>query len=106
MADSIQLTWKLAQTTVVDGTLNGHELGRRSLKKWDERRWFIDLPQPLCGRAKVDTGSRIQLVLQIATDKLPAELEELLATNPAAKQACDRLFNRVPTNVARKSGGG
>jgi hypothetical protein len=83
--------WRLSQTTVVEGTLNGHELGRRSLKKWDERRWFIELPQPLCERAKVDTGSRIQLVLQIAADELPAELEHLLATNPAAKQAWDRL---------------
>jgi len=114
MADSIQLTaviarrdprlprfvvvpspaidaWKLTQTTVVEGTLNGHELGRRSLKKWDEQRWFIDLPQPLCERAEVDTGSRIQLVLEIASDKLPAELQDLLATNPAAKQAWDRL---------------
>jgi len=83
--------WRLTQTTVVEGTLNGHELGRRSLKKWDEQRWFIDLPQPLCERAKVDTGSRIQLVLEIASDKLPAELEDLLATNPAAKRAWDRL---------------
>jgi hypothetical protein len=114
MADSIQLTaviarkdprlprfvvvpssaidaWKLTQTTVVEGTMNGHDLGRRSMKKWDERRWFIELPQPLCERAKVDTGSRIQLVLEIATDRLPAELEALLASNPVAKQAWERL---------------
>jgi hypothetical protein len=114
MADSIQLTaviarkdprlprfvvipssaigaWKLTETTVIEGFLNGHELGRRGLKKWDEQRWFIELPQPLCERAKVDTGSRIQLVLQLASDKLPTELEHLLATNPAAKQAWDRL---------------
>jgi len=114
MADSIQLTaviarkdsrlprfvvvpssaiesWRLSQTTVVEGTLDGHELGRRGLKKWDERRWFIELPQPLCERAKVDTGSSVQLVLEIASDKLPTELEELLATNPVAKQAWDRL---------------
>jgi len=71
--------------------LNGHELGRRSLKKWDERRWFSELPQPLCERPKVDTGSRVQAVLEIASDKLPTELEDLLATNPAAKQAWDRL---------------
>jgi len=83
--------WRLSQTTVVEGTLNGHELGRRSLKKWDEWRWFIELPQPLCERAKVDTGTCVQLVLHIASDKLPAELEDLLATNPAAKQAWDRL---------------
>ena len=114
MADSIQLTaviarkdprlprfvvvpssaidaWNLTQTTVVEGTLNGHELGRRSLKKWDAQRWFIELPQPLCERAKVDTGSRVQLSLEIAPDRLPAELEEFLARNPAAKQAWDRL---------------
>ncbi len=58
---------------------------------WDEQRWFIDLPQPLCERAKVDTGSRIQLALRIASDRLPAELEDLLATNAAARQARERL---------------
>jgi Bacteriocin-protection, YdeI or OmpD-Associated len=83
--------WNLTDTTVVEGSLNGHELGRRGLKKWDDRRWFIELPQPICERAKVDTGSRVQLVLQIASDKLPTELEDLLAKNPAAKQAWDRL---------------
>jgi hypothetical protein len=114
MADSIQLTaviarkdprlprfvvvpsssievWRLSQTTVVEGTLNGHELGRRSLKKWDEQRWFIELPQPLCERVKVDTGSRIRLVLEVASGRLPAELENLLKTNPAAEQAWQRL---------------
>jgi hypothetical protein len=114
MADSIQLTaviarkdprlprfvvvpsssieaWRLSQTTVVEGTLNGHELGRRGLKKWDEQRWFFELPQPLCERAKVDTGSRVQLVLEIASDSLPAELENLLAANPAAKRAWESL---------------
>jgi Bacteriocin-protection, YdeI or OmpD-Associated len=83
--------WRLSQTAVVEGTLNGHDVGRRSLKKWDEQRWFIELPQPLCERAKVDTGSRIQLALEIASDSLPAELEELLKTNPGAKQAWARL---------------
>src|SRR5690242_13290074 len=29
--------WKLNGTTTVEGTINGADLGRRSLKRWDER---------------------------------------------------------------------
>ena len=28
--------WKLIETTVVEGTINGVEIGRRSLKRWDD----------------------------------------------------------------------
>jgi hypothetical protein len=33
--------WKLSGTTVVEGTINGAPMGRRTIKPWDERRWFI-----------------------------------------------------------------
>jgi len=84
-------SWKLAATTTVIGTLNGHAMGRRGIKQWDDQRWFIELPQPLCQAAGVDTGDRVTLVIQLAPEELPAELEALLATDPRAKQAWSRL---------------
>src|SRR6185295_10848298 len=63
--------WNLDGTTVVEGTINGIELGRRSLKRWDDRNcWWIDLPEPLCKRAKIDTGDKVTLKIHLASEEL------------------------------------
>lgn len=82
--------WRLDHTTVIEGTLNDVEMGRRSLKRWDDN-WFIDVPEPLCRRASVDTGSRVHLTLRIAPDRLPEELTRLIAKDRTARIAWERL---------------
>ena len=78
--------WKLTNTTVVEGTINDTPLGRRSLKRWDDREcWWIDLPEPLCRKAKLDTGDEVQLVIRLASEDLPDELKQLLAENKQAE---------------------
>jgi hypothetical protein len=85
-------SWKLSGTTTVEGTINGAELGRRSLKRWDERNcWWIDLPEPLCRKAKLETGDEVRLTIRIAPEDLPEELQELLTTNPVAKANWEKL---------------
>lgn len=84
--------WKLDGTTVIEGTINGVELGRRSLKRWDEREcWWIDLPEPLCKKAGIDTGDKVKLNIRLASEDLPEELVQLLAKNSAAKARWDKL---------------
>ena len=84
--------WKLDGTTTVEGTINGTDLGRRSLKRWDERNcWWIDLPEPLCQKAKLETGDEVTLTIRLAGDDLPEELQALLTTNPLAKANWERL---------------
>lgn len=84
--------WNLTGTTTVEGTINDTDLGRRSLKRWDERKcWWIDLPEPLCKKAKIDTGDEVKLILRPAAQDLPEELAELLKTNPIAKWNWERL---------------
>ena len=86
------VSWKLGGTTVIEGTLNGVVIGRRTIKKWDERNgWFIDLPEPLCRRANVETGDRVELELRIASAELPQELARLLATDASAKSVWDSM---------------
>ena len=76
-------SWKLNGTTVVEGTINSTPLGRRSLKRWDEREcWWIDLSEPLCKKARVDAGDEVKLVIRLASEDLPEELKQLLARNP------------------------
>ena len=84
--------WKLTGTTTVEGTINGVDLGRRSLKRWDDRNcWWIDLPEPLCKKAKLETGDEVQLTIRLASEDLPEELQELLKTNPVAKANWEKL---------------
>lgn len=84
--------WKLSATTVVEGTINGVDLGRRSMKRWEERNcWWIDLPEQLCKKLKIDVGSKIDLKLHRASEELPRELTDLLATNSTAKARWDQL---------------
>ena len=84
--------WKLESTTTIEGTLNNVDIGRRSLKRWDDREcWWIDLPEPLCLKAKIDTGDRVQLSLRIAAVDLPEELARLVSKEPVARKAWEQL---------------
>jgi len=84
--------WKLSDTTVIEGTINDTELGRRSMKRWDDRQcWWIDLPEPLCKRAKLETGDEVTLKIRMASEDLPDELTELLAKSSKAKANWEML---------------
>lgn len=84
-------SWSLTGTTVVEGRLGEADLGRRTIKRWDRERWFIELPEALCRRAGVETGDRVPLVLRRASTELPPELARLLDEDPVAREAWDRL---------------
>ena len=84
--------WKLAVTTVVEGTINGVEVGRRSMKRWDDRNcWWIDLPDALCKKLSIDDGDKVDLVLRLACEELPQELSDLLTTNKTAKSRWEEM---------------
>ena len=84
--------WKLTGTATVEGTINDTDLGRRSLKRWDERKcWWIDLPEPLCKKARLETGDEVQLTIHLASEDLPDELTDLLKNNSAAKANWEQL---------------
>ncbi len=61
--------WGITENVTIIGELNGVEMGRRSLKYWDEERWFIQIPEPLCKKANVDTGDLVTVTMYLA----PAE---------------------------------
>ncbi len=85
-------SWKRDATTVVEGTINGVELGRRSMKRWNERNcWWIDLPDALCKKVGIDDGDKVHLVLRLASEELPAELGDLLNNNRLAKTRWEKM---------------
>lgn len=84
--------WSLQGTTVVEVTVEGVEVGRRSLKRWEERDgWFFDLTEQQCGDAGVDTDDGVSIELRLATTAPPPELRELIDADPVAKRAWESL---------------
>ena len=77
--------WALVGTTSVEAWLNGVHLGRRTLKRWDDDRWFIELTQPQCAAAHVDAGADVLLRLRLTKEESPAELVRLLEASAAAR---------------------
>ena len=84
--------WKLQGTTTVEVTMNGVDIGRRSLKRWNDRNcWWMDLADAVCRKASVETGDRVKLSLKIASEELPAELAQLIKKNSQARARWERL---------------
>jgi hypothetical protein len=84
--------WKLQGTTTVEVTMNGVNIGRRSLKRWDDRGcWWMDLADAVCRKANVGTGDRAKLSLKIASEELPKELAQLIKKNVRAQARWERL---------------
>ena len=80
-------------TTVVEVSINNKEIGRRSLKRWGKsvNAWFIDLPNSICAHLELETDRKVEVVLRIASDALPTELNALLQRNSTAKRNWEKL---------------
>ncbi len=84
--------WQLSGTTTVELSINGVKVGRRSLKRWDDRNcWWMDLSNEVCRKAGIDTGDVVRLDLTMASDELPEELAALIETNADARKRWEKL---------------
>lgn len=83
--------WGLTGTTVVEGEMNGRPMGRRGLKRWDDERWFFDLPDRLCRAAGADVGDHVILRLWRTDESLPEELARLIRDDRRFKRAWDAM---------------
>jgi uncharacterized protein DUF5990/bacteriocin resistance YdeI/OmpD-like protein len=83
--------WKLSGTTTVDATLDGLSLGRRSLKRWDDQRWFLELRAAHLEAIGKGKGQRATLTIEVAATKLPAELQRLIDTDARARANWEAL---------------
>ena len=70
-------------TAILDCAFAGLH-ARRSLKRWDEARWFFELPDALCKRAGIDTGDVVTFTLSRADESIPEPLRACLDAEPSA----------------------
>lgn len=83
--------WKLSVTTTVEASLDGTPLGRRSLQRGDDERWFLELRRGQLEALGKSPGDRATLRIAVASTALPAELKHLIDTVPAARSCWRRL---------------
>jgi hypothetical protein len=78
--------WKLTATTTVEGTLDGEPFGRRSLKRWDDERWFLELRRDFLEALGKAPGVRATLEIRRAATEIPAELRKLIDSDAVARE--------------------
>lgn len=85
--------WDLEGTTVVEASLDGVPIGRRTLKHWGRERdvWFVDLTGAQCERAGVDTGDAVVLELRRADEGPPPEIARRIEADPSARRRWESL---------------
>jgi hypothetical protein len=83
--------WALTETTTIDVTINGAPGEPRTVKPWDEDRWFVSITQRDCTRGGFDTGSVVDLTLTRKPETLPLALSTLLKADPRARAAWEQL---------------
>jgi hypothetical protein len=88
--------WDLDGTTVIEGTANGHDFGRRTLKAWGKGSddWFVEFTAPFCKTAGLGVGDKLALELRLADTSTPKELERLLSKNRSLKAAWSARSDR------------
>lgn len=77
--------WELAGTTTIEGSLDEVPLGRRSLKRWDDERWFVELKREHLESTGRSVGDLARLSIHPASTELPDELQRVLDAEPAAR---------------------
>lgn len=83
--------WQLSGTTAVNVALNGVAVERRTIKCWDDARWFLSITKKDCHCLSLDTGDTVALTMELAAAELPSELASLIQTNTQARAAWDAL---------------
>jgi hypothetical protein len=61
-------------------------------KKWDEGHWFMELTEPICARAGIDTGDRIVLGLQHCLRQIAGGVKKLIVNSCNGQERVDLSY--------------
>lgn len=86
--------WGLTATTTVEGTINGHPLGRRAIKdsgpKIDD--WYMSLTRDITRAIGGKEGHDVDVELRLADMALPEEMAALVESDPDFARAYEALI--------------
>jgi hypothetical protein len=98
---TVLASWKLAEWITVEGTLNGHEFGRRTIKDWgkDSPDWFVEFVKPFLDGAGLAPGDEVEVELRRADMTVPREMAARMQSDAAVAKA----YNALIPNHKRKA---
>lgn len=86
--------WKLAEWRTVEGALNGHPFGRRTIKDWgkDSPDWFVDLLKPFLEATGLKPGDTVEVELRLADMTMPPEMAGRMESDADFARAYEALI--------------
>jgi len=86
--------WGLTMTTTVEGTINGHPLGRRAIKdsgpKTDD--WYMELTKPVATAIGAKKGDEVEIELRLADMTMPEEMAARMESDADFARAYEALI--------------
>jgi hypothetical protein len=86
--------WKLAEWKSVEGTANGHDFGRRTIKDWGKGSpdWFVEFLKPFLDAAGLAPGDEVAIELRLADMTMPEEMAARMKADPVFARAYEALI--------------
>lgn len=86
--------WKLDDWATVEGTLDGHSFGRRTVKDWGKGSpdWFVEFLKPYLEAADLKPGDTVEVELRLADMTIPREMATRMKSDPDFARAYDALI--------------
>jgi hypothetical protein len=86
--------WGLTMTTTVEGTINGHPIGRRAIKdsgpKTDD--WYMGLTKDLAEAIGAKEGDEVEIELRLADMTMPEEMAARMKSDADFARAYEALI--------------
>jgi hypothetical protein len=74
--------WQLAEWRTVEGSLNGHAFGRRTIKDWSPGPdWFVEFLKLYLESANLKPGDAVEVELRLADMTMPEEIAGRMASD-------------------------
>ena len=85
--------WKLSDWKTVEGTLDGHDFGRRTIKDWakDSPDRFVEFLKPFLDDAGLKPGDSVDVDLRLADMTMPPEMAARMKSDPEYARAYEAL---------------
>jgi hypothetical protein len=86
--------WELSEWRTVEGSLDGHEFGRRTMKDWGKGSpdWFVEFLKPFLEAADLGPGDEVEVELRLADMAMPPEMAGRMASDAEFAKAYEALI--------------
>ena len=87
-------SWQLTEWRTVEGTLDGHDFGRRTIKDWgkDSPDWFVEFLKPFLDTAGLTPGDAVEVELRLADMTMPEEMAARVKSDAEFARAYEALI--------------